>query len=88
MNNQEKLTDQSCKVKVHKANLQRISLGTVIFSTDTVYNSNIFFLLFFFVFFFFFLFYSLVSFAFVCVCVFQKQKNVYFDTHLTIQAGK
>ena len=62
MNNQQKLTTRSSKLRVHRANSQTISLYLVRFSTDNRYslfffNFFCFFLSFFFLFFFCFLYF-------------------------------
>ena len=77
---------QSRKLKVHRVDSQTISYH-VRFSTDTVRNSRIFFLLLFFGFFSFSLFFStFFCFLFACVCF--KKKSIYSDTHSTMRAGK
>ena len=78
------------KLKVHRGNLQTISLYPIRFSTDTVHN-NIFLLIFVFGFFccslFFFSFFCFLLVC-VCVCVCFKQKSINFETHLTMLTGK
>ena len=76
----------SKRLIVHRANLQTM-LYHVRFSTDTVCNNSIFFLLSFFSFFYFSLFFStFFCFLFVCMCF--KTKSIYSDTHSTMRAGK
>ena len=62
------------------------------FSLDTVYNNNIFFLLFFFGFFCMPLFFVSLFCFFVCVCVFAitflETKGIYSDAHSNMWAGK
>ena len=77
---------RSRKLKVHRANSQTISYH-VRFSTDTVLNSSIFFLLPLFGFFSFSLFFS-AFFCFVLLCMCFKTKSIYSDKHLTIRVGK
>ena len=77
---------QSRKLKVHRADSQTISYR-VRYSTDTVRNNSIFFLLLFFGFFSFSLFFStFFCFLFLCMCF--KTKSIYSDKHSTIRAGK
>ena len=77
---------QSRKLKVHRVDSQTISFH-VRFSTDTVRNSIIFFLLLFFGLFSFSLFFStFFCFLFLCMCF--KTKSIYSHKHLTLRAGK
>ena len=74
------------RLKVHRADSQTM-LYHVRFSTGTVRNNSIFFLLSFFGLFSFSLFFStFFCFLFVCVCF--KTKSIYSDTHSTMRAGK
>ena len=73
MNNQKKFTTRSNKLKVHRTNSQTMSSCSVRFPTDVPFS-------------------SLFSFAF-CFLVFfrvfvREIKNIYSDTHSTMQAGK
>ena len=72
MNNQEKFTTWSNKLKVRKANSQITSLYTVIFSTYILFSSRVYFA-----------FCFLVIFDFV----FFEIENMYSDTHLTMWVG-
>ena len=82
MNNQEKFLTGSRRLKVHRTDSQTV-LYHVRFSTDTVRNNSIFFLLSFFGLFSFSLFFStFFCFLFVCVCV-LKQK-VYILIHIRL----
>ena len=67
----------------YTANSQTISLYPVRFSTGTVNNNKIFFLLFFFVFFVFSTFFSFFCFLFMCLCFLLETKSIYSDSHLT-----
>ena len=78
----------SCKLKVHRANCQMISSFPVRFPTDIVNNNKIFFLHFLFGFFYFSTFFSFFCFLFLCVFFWFETKNIYSDTHSTMQAGK
>ena len=98
MNNQEKFTTRSNKLKVHRANLRTISSYPVRFANDIIVSRQIFhrYSLFLFSFLclltsclFLFLFFSFLFFFFVFFCfVFCLwMENIYSDTHTTIQAG-
>ena len=69
MNNQEKFTIRSGKLKLHRANSQTISSYPVRFSTDIIFSSLAFF-----AFFFVFLFFSF----FVVILI----KNIYILIHI------
>ena len=85
MNNQQKFITRSRKLKVHRANSQTMSYH-VRFSTDTVRNNSIFFLLP--LFGFFFLFSSLLSFALCfCVCVLKQKVYILINIRLYGRVG-
>ena len=75
MNNQEKLTTRSSKLKVHRANPQITSSYPVRYSIDTPFSYSVSFA-----------FVLLVSFCFVFV--FFEIENIYSDTHSTTEAGE
>ena len=77
MNNQEKFITWSRRLKVHRANSQKMSYH-VRFSTDAVRNNSTFFLLSFFGF-----ISSLLSFAF-CLCVYVLKQKVYILIHIRL----
>ena len=64
----------------YTANSQTMLLYPVRFSTGTVNNNKIFFLLFSFVFFVFSIFFSFFCFLFVCLCFLLETKSVYSDS--------
>ena len=74
----------SCKLKVHRTNLQTIRSYPERFSTDTVNNNNIFFLLFFFGFFYFSIFFSFFCFLLVCKCVFCSKPKIHILIHIRL----
>ena len=82
MNNQEKFMTRSWRLKVHRANSQTM-LYHVRFSTDTVHNNSIFFLLSFFRFFSFSLFFS-IFFCFLFVCISALKQKVYILIHIRL----
>ena len=72
----------SRKLKVQRANCQRISSYPVRFSTDIVKNNNILFLLFFFGFFYFSIFFRSFCFLFLCMWIFffpWNKKYIFWD---------
>ena len=77
MNNQQKLTTRSSKLRVHRANSQTISLYLVRFSTDNRYS------LFFFNFFCFFLSFF-VFFCFLFPLFFYLKKGIYVLIHIRL----
>ena len=75
MNNQQKFTAGSSKLKKHRANSQTISSYPVRYSRDTPFSYSVSFA-----------FGLLVSFCFLFV--FSEIKNIYSDTHSTTEAGE
>ena len=81
MNNQVWLTTRSRKLKLQRANSQTISSYHVRFSTDTVHNSNISFLLFCIDFFCFYLFFF-SFFCFLFAFFWNKKYNILIHIRL------
>ena len=75
MNNQDKFTTRSSKLKVHRANLQTVSLSyPARFFTGILFS---------------FLVSLFIVFLFVLFLIMSIEiKNVYFDTHFTMRAGE
>ena len=73
MNNQEKFTTRSSKLKVRRANPQTISSYSVRFSTDIIFSSLVSFA------------FCLVAFLFIYLF---EIENIYSDTYLTMRAGE
>ena len=75
MNNQDKFTTRSSKLKVHRENLQTVSLSyPARFFTGILFS---------------FLVSLFIVFLFVLFLIMSIEiKNVYFDTHFTMRAGE